>query len=136
MYSTRNMRLVNDGGIPRLDKLRTIAHDPDALDLLRVCWHDSGYNCGTCEKCLRTRTGLTLLGVRSPTLEPIEDWGVLRSVRLWRDQTVEFWRELGQLARERGNAAAAREIRRIVRHRHLRSTLSDLKHAAQALRTT
>jgi hypothetical protein len=135
MYSTRNLRLLNDGGVPRLDKLRAIARDPDALDLLRVCWHDSGYNCGTCEKCLRTRTGLTLLGVRSPTLAPIDDWTVLRSVRLWRDQTVEFWQELGQLAREQRNAAALREIRRIVRRRRIRSTVSSLGKAARELRT-
>lgn len=136
MYSTRNMRLINDGGIARLDKLRAIVREPAALELLRVCWHDSGYNCGTCEKCLRTRTGLTLLGVRSPTLAPIEDWSVLRSVRLWRDQTVEFWTELGHLAREMNNATAAREIRRIVRHRQVRSTLSHLKHTAQGLRAS
>ena len=40
----------------RLDKLELVAAEPAARHWLRVCWENRGgaYNCGRCEKCLRT----------------------------------------------------------------------------------
>ncbi len=48
----------------RLDKVTYIASSPLAMRWLRVCWQNLGstYNCGRCEKCLRTMIGLELAG--------------------------------------------------------------------------
>jgi hypothetical protein len=48
----------------RIDKVREIAaRHPELLERLRVCWKESReYNCGRCEKCLRTIANLALAG--------------------------------------------------------------------------
>ncbi|MCK9900279.1 hypothetical protein CC117_05770 [Parafrankia colletiae] len=49
----------------RHDKVAFIARHPMVQQNLRVCWEnpDGDYNCGRCEKCLRTMLGLEALGV-------------------------------------------------------------------------
>ena len=49
----------------RLDKLDVVAREPAARHSLRVCWENRGgaYNCGRCEKCLRTMVAMDALGV-------------------------------------------------------------------------
>ena len=47
-----------------MDKLRVIIQYPEAFSRLRVCWQNTGnYNCGVCEKCVRTMLALRALGV-------------------------------------------------------------------------
>jgi hypothetical protein len=49
----------------RLEKIKIIAErSPFSLTNLRVCWKNPGasYNCGRCEKCLRTRMELKIVG--------------------------------------------------------------------------
>ena len=48
----------------RIDKIAAIAPSPTAQRALRVCWENRGdaYNCGVCEKCLRTMTALEIFG--------------------------------------------------------------------------
>lgn len=50
----------------RIDKTIFIANDPMVQKCLRVCWKNvaGAYNCGVCEKCVRTMTALEILGVR------------------------------------------------------------------------
>jgi len=53
----------HDGGEMRWQRVRRITADPVAADTLMVCWQGTGTrNCGRCEKCLRLRTSLVLLG--------------------------------------------------------------------------
>jgi hypothetical protein len=63
--STERMRVIHEvSRAGRLQKLaRIVAHEP-AHSSLRVCWRqDLGLtNCGECEKCVRTRIGLEILG--------------------------------------------------------------------------
>jgi len=54
-------------GPMRWEKLQRIAQAPGALELLRVCWHDRAYNCGECEKCIRTMYLLGALGLEAPS---------------------------------------------------------------------
>lgn len=51
----------------RLDKVRTLENWPMALDLMNVCTsgESRGRNCGKCEKCIRTRLELMVLGLPS-----------------------------------------------------------------------
>jgi hypothetical protein len=64
LWSTEAVQIVHDGGETRMDKLRLLVQYPEALARLRVCWENLGnYNCGLCEKCLRTMLGLRALGV-------------------------------------------------------------------------
>lgn len=66
MWSTESLSFVHDGcEATRLDKIRFCSRWPIFLDTLRVCTtgkKTSKYNCGECEKCLRTMIGLHIAG--------------------------------------------------------------------------
>lgn len=69
MLSTKAFQIVHDGAaFPRLEKMREIAHWPEALQTLRVCWQGTqkDRNCGRCEKCVRTILNFRILGVGLP----------------------------------------------------------------------
>ncbi len=63
------LEVVSDGWLfQRLDKLRELAHWPEALEHLRVCYEDERYdrNCGRCGKCMRTILAFRTLGLPPP----------------------------------------------------------------------
>jgi hypothetical protein len=65
LWSTERVRVLHDGcEATRLQKVRHIAASDLALGALRVCWANEGtdYNCGRCEKCLRTMLALHVSG--------------------------------------------------------------------------
>jgi hypothetical protein len=68
LWSTEGLEFVHDGAeADRSQKIRMLARSPAALRSLRVCWENRGnaYNCGRCEKCLRTMVELEMCGVLS-----------------------------------------------------------------------
>jgi hypothetical protein len=95
LWSTETVQVVHDGGETRIDKLRSLIQHPEVLAKLRVCWENpEKYNCGLCEKCVRTMLGLRALGVDHcaafpDTLTP----ELVRQQRLSHDSAL-FWREL------------------------------------------
>jgi hypothetical protein len=64
LWSSGPVRVMHDGcEAGRIEKTRAIAQCDLALETLRVCYHDSGaYNCGRCEKCVRTMLALRTCG--------------------------------------------------------------------------
>jgi hypothetical protein len=66
LWSTEQMQFINDDGqeVPRAAKVAYIAQFDVAMRSLRVCWENRGesYNCGECEKCLRTMIALQVVG--------------------------------------------------------------------------
>ncbi|WP_217914442.1 hypothetical protein [Miltoncostaea marina] len=64
-YSSARLQVHHHGTyMPRLERTALVAGWPVGLDNIRVCVHDvrgSG-NCGTCEKCIRTKLMLVALG--------------------------------------------------------------------------
>jgi hypothetical protein len=95
LWSSEAVQIVHNGGETRMNKLRTLVQYPEALARLRVCWENLGnYNCGLCEKCIRTMLNLRALGVDHckafpDTLTP----GIVRQQELDHDSLL-FWREL------------------------------------------
>jgi hypothetical protein len=66
LWSTESTELVHDGAdATRLTKVKYIATSALALRHLRVCWRnpEGQYNCGRCEKCVRTMISLKIAGV-------------------------------------------------------------------------
>lgn len=87
MWSTETLSIVHDGcEMRRVDKIRFIAQFSIALRTLRVCWlnPDSEYNCGRCEKCMRTMIGLHVAGAlaKCETLPHLVDPTAVRSMRV------------------------------------------------------
>jgi hypothetical protein len=65
LWSTGWTEFIHDGcERERLEKLRMVSRSPAALQHLRVCpvYTPGRYNCGACEKCLRTMLMLGTLG--------------------------------------------------------------------------
>ncbi|QIK64966.1 hypothetical protein G7072_00210 [Nocardioides sp. HDW12B] len=65
LWSSSDLTFSHDGvEFTRPEKVAVIAESVVALDHLRVCWKNPGgaFNCGRCEKCLRTMINLKLVG--------------------------------------------------------------------------
>ena len=74
LWSSSAVNIVHHArDVTRAEKLARIAQAPGALEILRVCWQDKGFNCGHCEKCVRTMVLLRLLGLQSPNFPPLTD---------------------------------------------------------------
>ncbi len=63
LYSTETLSLIHDGAnATRVEKVAAIADDRVVQQTLRVCNKAGAYNCGRCEKCLRTMINLRVAG--------------------------------------------------------------------------
>ncbi len=83
LMSSHAFRIVHDGAaFSRCDKIREIAHWPEALQYLRVCWQGDrkDRNCGRCEKCIRTILNFRAVGLGLPECfaEDVSDSQILR----------------------------------------------------------
>jgi hypothetical protein len=65
LWRTEGLQMAQHGaGATRVDKVVRLLEDDVAMRRLRVCWEnrDGAYNCGRCEKCLRTMVSLAAAG--------------------------------------------------------------------------
>jgi len=75
LFGTASVDVHHDGiETTRLEKTAEIARWPAALEALYVCtggpFEVTALNCGTCEKCIRTRIALRLAGIEDPPSFP------------------------------------------------------------------
>ncbi|MBD3280648.1 hypothetical protein GF389_03945 [Candidatus Dojkabacteria bacterium] len=65
LWSTSLLSFVSFGDKNRIEKIDYIKNKELPREHLRVCWrnHDNKYNCGRCEKCIRTMLQLKIYGV-------------------------------------------------------------------------
>jgi hypothetical protein len=64
-WSSERIEFVHHGlEATRAEKIRRIAASDSALQTLRVCWRnpENAFNCGRCEKCIRTMFALSCCG--------------------------------------------------------------------------
>lgn len=116
LRSTEYMEVVHDGaGASRVDKIIALSDNPMAQRHVRVCWEREGpYNCGECEKCLRTMTTLQLIGA----LEKFEVFPQTFSAQKVRDmQRVDeyYMTENLRLAKRVGDEELTRVLRQSLR---------------------
>ena len=65
LWASGDLHIIHHGSaFNRPEKVTAIADSQIARNHLRVCWQniDEAYNCGTCEKCLRTMINLKVYG--------------------------------------------------------------------------
>ncbi len=101
LWSTERVEIVHDGAdATRIDKLHTAAGHPAGRLHLQVCWqHLNGeYNCGICEKCVRTGVAVRLAGLDGafPSLPTPRARRVARVLPVGRGRA---WVQLDALAR-------------------------------------
>jgi len=141
LWSTECLSFSHDGGkARRVDKIRYIATFPIVMDTLRVCTYrpfsEHVYNCGVCEKCLRTMVALHMAGglQKCRTLPNSIDLRALRSIHVQKELKVyieELVTELGSSGTEMAMKSALQEaLSRSTRPRPAASYSSPLRLAA------
>jgi len=110
LWGTEELKVVHDGGEAlRIEKVTSqIAHSPAALKYLRVCYlnDDGAYNCGRCDKCLRTMLSLYVAGVldKAETFPHEIDPGDVAAMAINGDHGAMYHRENLAALRSRGLA--------------------------------
>lgn len=117
------------GLVSRAVKIARIAEEPDCLAMLRVCNASPEYNCGKCEKCLRTKVALQLLGKSTPTLPGTARPADIRALRLYNAAKAEFWHENLTMAEAAGDRGMIAAIRTALLRYHRRAAVKDLLNA-------
>jgi hypothetical protein len=89
-WSTPSVAIVHDGcEVSRSEKVATIANNEIVQRSLRICHFNPGtaYNCGRCEKCLRTMVSLRTMGVldKYVTFEAPLDLAAVKRMKIKRD---------------------------------------------------
>lgn len=102
LYGSAATAIVHWGAeYSRAQKLAAIAGNQLVRNHLRVCWANRAdlFNCGRCEKCVRTLVILRALGVTGefPALDRVDDAELVRRVRDLPGlpaSTISIWREI------------------------------------------
>lgn len=94
-WSTEQLEIIHDGcEADRLSKCQRVAESDVALQHLRVCWENrnEAYNCGRCEKCLRTMVQLLAASglERCTTFEHPLDPALLRKLPTVREKAYRY----------------------------------------------
>jgi hypothetical protein len=140
LWSSESVRYVHDGcSATRIRKLDRIAHWDAGLRALNVCLgrDATGYNCGRCEKCLRTMIGLEIVGAPARSAPFAERLDLLRVALLPNDERSHpYLLENLQAAETRGADPALCRALRTALHPHgmRRRTLGALQLAWQAVK--
>lgn len=98
LWSSEGLEFVHDGNeASRAQKAALLAQSDLALQSLRVCFHnlDSAYNCGHCEKCVRTMINLHAAGAlaRCTTFPNKLDLKRIKRLAITEDAERAFLRE-------------------------------------------
>ncbi|MFM7182679.1 MAG: hypothetical protein ACKO2G_14605 [Verrucomicrobiales bacterium] len=114
-WSSPWLRIHHDScDMDRLEKIRTIVENVDALRHLRVCWRnpDNSYNCCHCEKCLRAIANLRALGAleHATTFPRLPEIAELRSLEIDHELVVPFIEQTIHEARLAGDEELAEAL--------------------------
>src|SRR5262249_8057867 len=133
LWSTETTELVHDGcEATRIAKARQVAASEVALGSLRVCWEnrDGAYNCGRCEKCIRTMINLLVAGAldRCPTFPRSLDPGSVADLDMTDSNTRSFMIEnIEGLQRVGGPPELLRAMREAIDRSRAKKAIAALK---------
>ncbi|HEX2232977.1 MAG TPA: hypothetical protein VHG69_06390 [Thermoleophilaceae bacterium] len=136
LWSTEETQFFHDGcEATRPEKVRFISSSEVAMNWLRVCFEppETTYNCGRCEKCLRTMVALHLAGAlgRCRTLPDTLDLRAVSRIRIPDDNARAFVTEnLVAVEQAGGDPALERALGRALR---LGPRLARIESARAAL---
>ncbi len=127
LWSNEFTKIVHDGAeTTRIEKVRHLGADEDALRILRVCWHDKGYNCGECEKCLRTMASLRALKLTTPSFPEVTDELVTNKIakmNLYEEYIIDYVHENLAAARESSDLVLIKALTKVLRRTERRQLL-------------
>jgi len=123
LWNTETLDFVHDGcEANRVEKVGRLSDCKIALENLRVCWRNPGsaYNCGRCEKCLRTMVNLKVNNAldRCPVFDAELDLKRLSKTIVDKEYTRVFIREnLDALERKHGDEELKKALQKILNRR-------------------
>lgn len=138
-WGTELMEIAHDDDdVTRFDKTAAIAKSDIVLSHLRVCWEnrDNAYNCGQCEKCLRTMMTLRVLGALDRCRTFATPLDLNRVARLTSVRSIarrRFYTDIAAAAEKAGDRAIVRAIEQALAPKSERHWL--LKKAGKLRRT-
>ena len=120
LWSAENLRMIQDGyELSRVEKVRCVAKMKLAMRHLRVCLVDpAAYNCGRCEKCIRTMLELRAAGAleKCETLPNTICPEDIARVRIESATVLDYYRELvGALKDSGADPRIVNAVKRAVR---------------------
>jgi hypothetical protein len=124
LWSSEAVEIVHDDDtVTRFDKVREIAKSDVALAHLRVCWEnrDNAYNCGRCEKCMRTMMMLRLAGGldRCGTFDTALDLAAVAQLRNVKSVLRRrYYQEVQDYAEKAGDVQMARAVQAALHPTH------------------
>jgi len=127
LWSSEKMKINHYGShIDRLGKIKTEIYKSElALSVLRVCWRNkkSQYNCGECEKCLRTMLSLYTSGAlhKCKTFNKPINLEVLENLYVVKNHIRYFRENLVALEKTTGNERLISSIRKCISNNEERS---------------
>jgi hypothetical protein len=114
LWNSSVSNFEHDGAVPRTTKIAALAGEAVVLERLRVCWHDQGYNCCRCEKCIRTMIALRLLGAPMPSFPEQLDLGLVDVMGSDQGGSMDYIEELDALEREHPDPEVRRALDRLL----------------------
>lgn len=130
--------IVHHGMVSRVAKTLAMANSTQALEFLRVCNASDQYNCGECEKCLRTMATLSAIGKQSSALPVLDDYSKLANVQIWTPGKYHMWQDIQRCAQQHNARGLAKAVRKLCRsyewrqlfklaRNHCRGLLADVR---------
>ncbi|GLX78204.1 hypothetical protein tinsulaeT_15440 [Thalassotalea insulae] len=109
-------QVIHHGAVARTEKTAGIAENKDALDSIRICNSSEEFNCGECEKCLRTMFALAVLKKETDSLPLLQNkLQFLIKIKIYNDSQATFWQDNYQLAMKHQCFELAKYAKAIVR---------------------
>jgi len=119
-------KIVHHGAISRTAKTVVISQHQEAIDTIRICNSSEEFNCGECEKCIRTMFALAVLRQEAECLPPLsEKITFLKQVKIFKDSQYSFWLDNYQLAISHNQLQLANFARKIIRSYQWRQWLKQ-----------
>lgn len=126
LFSNGCTDVVHHGAIRRTEKTARIADVETAGNLLRVCNSSDNYNCGKCEKCLRTMFVFSALDKQLTCLPSLsDDYEELNTVRIYKENQRTFWQDNYNFAVSQQKFKLAAKANKILFRYHLRQWLKQ-----------
>lgn len=122
LFSSDSFRIMHDGaGFSRSEKIELLAEWSVGMKNLRVCWEGEirDRNCGSCEKCVRTRMNFLIAGVLDPACfdSPL-DPSLLRNIALHGEGSVRNWRKIrSDIKRTRNGIEWLPEVEKVLKRK-------------------
>lgn len=127
--STGRTLVEYDGMVSRPTKVRRLVEAGVDLNDLRVCNHFTDFNCGHCEKCLRTMVALEVMDTSVASLPRLADMSVIGRVVIPDESYAKFWDENLQFAQEFGRQDICRGIEKALGRFRRRDALRQVDRA-------